>query len=788
LEKDMIGKLISHYRIIEKIGEGGMGEVYLAEDLRLERKVAIKFLPQHLTKDKENVERFEREAKATAALYHPNIITIYEIAEDDNQTFIVMEYIDGQSLRTKIENGFSELDEILDITKQICGGLSEAHKADIVHRDIKPENILIDRSGHVKILDFGLAKLKGVSKLTKETSTLGTIHYMSPEQVQGQEVNHRSDIWSLGIVFYEMLTRKLPFKGDYEQAVIYSIMNDEPESPSNIKYEIPVELDPIIKKILNKNPQQRYQNIDGLISDLDALNADRKSNYTSKEKDKNQSKKSRKNIILGLTVFISIIIVAIGYIFLNKSPETNRVIDSVAVLPLENMSGDPDQEYFSDGMTEALITELSRIKALKVISRTSVMRFKNTQKPIPEIAKQLNVEAVIEGSVLKAGDKVRITAQLIDATSDKHLWAESYERDMREILSLQKEVAKTIASQIKATLAPSEKNELSKMQTINPLAHEAFLKGHYFFDQTSVDDAWKAIKFFDQAIQIEPDFAPAYAGKALAYDLIVSYNAMTPKKGWPLVREWAEKALSIDKTNSDAVLSIADVEFIYEWDWAGADKAYQRSIELNPNNSEAYTWYASFLSSMGREDEALLISKKSLELAPLSIGPYYNGIIVRIEAGLFEEAEVLMNKVKELFPQHPVSFGIEGLICIARGKYKEALGLYQLQLTKELSPGMKDLARTRLAYVLARIGNEKASREILESLINKSPKHYISSLRIALIYIALDEKDQAFTWLDRAYLERCDDLPVLIKTSFIFNEIRPDPRFQDLLKRMKLDK
>jgi serine/threonine protein kinase/Tfp pilus assembly protein PilF len=788
LEKDMIGKLISHYRIIEKIGEGGMGEVYLAEDLRLERKVAIKFLPQHLTKDKENVERFEREAKATAALYHPNIITIYEIAEDDNQTFIVMEYIDGQSLRTKIENGFSELDEILDITKQICGGLSEAHKADIVHRDIKPENILIDRSGHVKILDFGLAKLKGVSKLTKETSTLGTIHYMSPEQVQGQEVNHRSDIWSLGIVFYEMLTRKLPFKGDYEQAVIYSIMNDEPESPSNIKYEIPVELDPIIKKILNKNPQQRYQNIDGLISDLDALNADRKSNYTSKEKDKNQSKKSRKNIILGLTVFISIIIVAIGYIFLNKSPETNRVIDSVAVLPLENMSGDPDQEYFSDGMTEALITELSRIKALKVISRTSVMRFKNTQKPIPEIAKQLNVEAVIEGSVLKAGDKVRITAQLIDATSDKHLWAESYERDMREILSLQKEVAKTIASQIKATLAPSEKDELSKMQTINPLAHEAFLKGHYFFDQTSVDDAWKAIKFFDQAIQIEPDFAPAYAGKALAYDLIVSYNAMTPKKGWPLVREWAEKALSIDKTNSDAVLSIADVEFIYEWDWAGADKAYQRSIELNPNNSEAYTWYASFLSSMGREDEALLISKKSLELAPLSIGPYYNGIIVRIEAGLFEEAEVLMNKVKELFPQHPVSFGIEGLICIARGKYKEALGLYQLQLTKELSPGMKDLARTRLAYVLARIGNEKASREILESLINKSPKHYISSLRIALIYIALDEKDQAFTWLDRAYLERCDDLPVLIKTSFIFNEIRPDPRFQDLLKRMKLDK
>jgi serine/threonine protein kinase len=789
----MIDKTISHYKILEKLGEGGMGEVYLAEDLKLERKVAIKFLPQYMTRDKENVERFEREAKAAAALNHPNIITIHDVIEAndptsaDRQICIVMEYVDGQSLRTKINKGFSDLAEIFDITHQICLGISEAHKADIVHRDIKPENILIDRSGHIKILDFGLAKLKGVSKLTRDVSTLGTIHYMSPEQAQGQEVDHRSDIWSLGIVLFEMLTGKLPFKGDYEQAVIYSIINDEPESPTKIKSEIPVELDPVIKKILNKNPQQRYRNIDGLISDLDALNADRRSNYTLEEKDKNQSKKSRKNIILGLAVFISIIIVVIGYIILNKSPETDRVINSLAVLPLENMSGDPDQEYFSDGMTEALITEISRIKSLKVISRTSVMQFKNTKKPLPEIAKQLNVDAVIEGSILKVGDKVRITAQLIEAVSDKHLWAESYERNLQDILSLQKEVAQTIADQIKATLTPSERKKLNEKMAIDPLAHEAFLKGHYFFDRTSVDDAWKAIEFFDQAIQIEPEFAPAYAGKALAYDLIVSYNAMTPKEGWPLVREWAEKALSIDKTNSDAVLSIADVKFIYEWDWPGAEKAYQRSIELNPNNSEAYTWYASFLSAMGREEEALLISKKSLELAPLSIGPYYNGIIVRIEAGLFEEADALMNKVKELFPQHPVSFGIEGLICIARGKYEEALRLYQLQLTKELSPGMKDLARTRFAYVLARIGNEKASRDILESLINQSPKHYISSLRIALIYIALDEKDQAFTWLDRAYLERCDDLPMYMKSSFVFDEIRPDPRFQDLLKRMKLD-
>jgi serine/threonine protein kinase len=784
----MIGLTISHYKILGKLGEGGMGEVYLADDLKLERQVAVKFLPQHLTKDRENVERFEREAKAAAALNHPNIITIHDVIETDSQICIIMEYVDGKSLRNILAKGKLDHDEAIDITKQICEGLSKAHQSNIVHRDIKPENLLINAEGRVKILDFGLAKLKGVSKLTRETSTLGTIHYMSPEQIQGKDVDYRSDIWSLGVVLFEMLTGQPPFTGDYEQAIVYSIINDEPAYPLNIKSELSVELNQILDKALKKHPQQRYQNIDELKSELDKLNLSNKSTYNIKETDQNKSKRIKESVKIGLAIFIFIIVVGIVYILLNRSQEPTKVIDSLAVLPLDNLSGNPDQEYFSDGMTDALITELSRIKALKVISRTSVMQFKNTQKPLPEIAKQLNVAAVVEGSVLKAGDKVRITAQLIDATSDKHLWAESYERDMREILSLQKEVAKTIASQIKATLAPSEKNELNKMPTINPLAHEAYLKGHYFYNQTSVAGAWKAITFFDRAIQIEPEFASAYTGKALAYITIVAFNALPPKKGWMLVREWAEKALKIDKNNSDAILSIADVKFNYEWDWPGAEKAYQQAIAFNPNNAIAYNWYAISLSSLGRKEEALLMSQKSLELAPLSIGPYYNGIIIRVDAGQFEEAEVLMSKVKELFPQHPVSFGIEGYVCMAKGKYQEALELYQLQLTTELSPGMKDLAQTRLAYVLARIGNEKESIEILDSLINKSPEHYISPLWIALVYLALDEKNQAFSWLDKAYLERNDDLPRYIKTSFLFSEIRPDPRFQDVLRKMKLDK
>jgi serine/threonine protein kinase len=784
----MLGKQISHYHILEKLGEGGMGVVYKAEDTRLKRTVALKFLPAELTRDAEAKERFVREAQAASALQDHNICTIHDIEETaDGSLFIVMDYYEGNTLKDKIKDQRLKIKEAINIFEQIARGLEKAHEKGIVHRDIKPANIFITNEGVIKILDFGLAKLAGQVQLTKDSSTLGTIAYMSPEQLSGKEVDQRTDIWSLGVVLYEMITGQLPFTGDYEQAIVYSIINDEPESALNIKPDLPVELNRIINKFLKKNPQQRYRSIIELKSDLDALNLAIKSYDVLKDSDRNRSVKSRKNLITGLTVIVLLIIVGIGYLVLNRSPETTRVIDSLAVLPLENLSGDPDQDYFSDGMTEALITELSRIKALKVISRTSVMRFKNTQEPLPDIARQLNVAAVVEGSVLKAGDRVRITAQLIEATSDKHLWAESYERDMREILSLQKEVAKTIADQIKATLAPSEKNELSKLPTINPLAHEFFLKGHYFYDRTSVDDAWKAITFFDQAIQIEPGFAPAYAGKAIAYDLIVSYNALTPKEGWPLVREWAEKALNIDKTNSDATLSIADVKFIYEWDWPGAEKAYQRSIELNPNNSEAYTWYASFLASMGRIDEALSLSQKSIELAPLSIGPYYTGVYICVDSGLFEEAEALMSKVKELFPQHPVSLGIEGLICMARGKYQEALKLYQLQLNTELSPGMKDMARARLAYVLARMGKEKESGEMLDHLINKSPEHYISPVWIALVYWALDEKDQAFSWLDRAYTERCSHLPFLIKRSFLFNEIRPDPRFQNLLRKMKLD-
>jgi Tfp pilus assembly protein PilF len=353
---------------------------------------------------------------------------------------------------------------------------------------------------------------------------------------------------------------------------------------------------------------------------------------------------------------------------------------------------------------------------------------------------------------------------------------------------MQKEVAKAIALQIKANLSEAEKDLLNEELSINPAAHEAYLKGHYFLNQISVEGARKAIEYFDQIIEMEPQFVLAYTGKALAYNIMVSFNALPSKEGWMLVQEWAEKALKIDENNSDAFLLMADVKFIHEWDWPGAEMSYRRAIELNPNNSRAYNWYATFLSSMGRKEEALTMSQKAIERGPLSIGSYYNGIIICIFAGLDEQAEALINKVKELFPNHPVSFGIEGLVYLENGKYQQALPLFQLQLSKELSPGMKDIARARIAIAYARLGDEKKSQEILDYLINRSPTHYISLTWIALIYASLGDTYQTFEWLEKAYHERCDELPHLLKTTSLFNELRPDPRFQELMKRMRLDK
>ena len=775
----MIGKTISHYSIIEKLGEGGMGEVYLADDLKLERQVAIKFLPQYLTKDKEHVERFEREAKAAAALSHSNIVTIYEIAEVDNQTFIVMEYIDGQSLRTKIENGFSDLDEILDIIIQICDGLSEAHKADIVHRDIKPENILFDKNGRVNILDFGLAKLKGVSKLTKETSTLGTIHYMSPEQIQGKEVDHRSDIWSLGIVLYEMLSGELLFKGDYEQAVTYSILNDEPKT----KKDIDPDIEKIINICINKDAEDRYQSMDGLREDLLKL----KNDFDNVSEKYNVKAENRyKPFILPAVIFIFLILIITGYFIFHKPDifeSTNTAQDewenSIAVLPFVDMSPNKDQEYFCDGISEEIINKLSSVKSLKVIARTSSFQFKGKLIDAIEIGKKLNVINILEGSVRKSNNVVRITAQLINAEDGSHLWSKTFKKEMKNIFSIQDEIALSILDKIKFEMIGED--NLVRVGTNNTEAYEAYLQGQFFFQKFSANDQQKAIEYYNKSIEIDPLFAKAYAGLADVYNNLSMSGVNIPQENIQKAREMVFKALELDPDLSEAYMILGDIKHTYERDRKEAEELYKKSIQLNPGSAIAHSYFGMFLMSLMRYDEAVVEVEKSIKLDPLSFMLNMNGYYL----SLFSKNEDLKEKtIQKLLILNSESSAIKQALA-ADYFYNE-----MYDETIKILSGIPDYisydgVSTLLACAYARSGNTNKTREILNHILIQSKNKYIDRFRIATIYVVLKNNDKAFEWLDKS----CNEFSPRIAYIQCFPEfepIRDDQRYIELLKKLGL--
>jgi serine/threonine protein kinase/Tfp pilus assembly protein PilF len=740
----MIGQTISHYKILSKLGEGGMGEVYLAEDLKLERRVAIKFLPKYLTKGKENVERFEREAKATAALNHPNIVTIYEIAEESTQTFIVMEYIDGQPLRTKINNGFSDLAEILDITNQICDGLSEAHKADIVHRDIKPENILIDKNGRVKILDFGLAKLKGVSKLTKESSTLGTIHYMSPEQIQGQEVDHRSDIWSLGVVLYEMLTGIVPFTGDYEQAIMYTIMNQEPDFKSNRSEQIFRPMQAILQKILKKNPDERYQLITTIHDDLEKM----KSEIGRQTRAKMESKKENK--------------------------------PSLAVLPFVNMSADPENEYFSDGLTEELINALTGLKNFRVVARTSAFAFKGKQVDIRNVGAQLGVQKVLEGSVRKSGNRIRITAQLINVEDGYHLWSEKYDRNLEDVFAIQDEIASEIAGKLKSEFI-MKSSSLDREKRPDVEAYELFLKGRYHFNKFSSGWAKKALECFQEAISLAPDFAPAHSALAGAYIFLTNpFGTLDNQIAMPKAKSAAERALEIDAELSEAYVSMGSIATFHEWDSARAHQFFKKAIALNANDVNARLWYELALSLLDQDfDEALAQLKVALDLDPLNLLILVRTGYVYVYKYDFDTALTYYNKIIQIEPA--LAAGYHGLQDIygLQGKYDLAIeaGEKAVKLGNEEPPFVAVLG---LYY--GRSGNAKRTNEILNSLLDRSRKQPISPFWIAVVYLGLEQLDKVFEWFDKALEKHDSNLLYLFAPPF--DPIRDDLRFKALRNKM----
>ena len=744
----MIGSTILHYKILEKLGEGGMGVVYKAKDTKLGRTVALKFLPDSFSADEEAKKRFLREAHSASMLDHPNICTIYEINDtEDGQLFISMAFYEGETLRDKIAKGPIEIEEAIKITLQICEGLEKAHKNEIIHRDIKPANIFITNDGIVKILDFGLAKAKGQTQLTKMGSTLGTVDYMSPEQATGNLVDKRTDIWSLGVMFYEMITGQRPFGGEYEQAVIYSILNEEPKSVSTLRSEIPDEFEKIVIKSLNKNLSDRYQDMNTLWSDL-------------------QKFKKKNNHI---TTSIS-----------NKGSD---VLPSIAVLPFVNLSADPENEYFSDGLTEELINSLTQLKGLRVVARTSSFAFKGKEIDIRNIGNQLNVQKVLEGSVRKAGNRIRITAQLINIEDGYHEWSERYDRNLEDVFAIQDEISAEIAGKLKSEIARRPTSAVKEKRP-DLEAYELYLKGRYYFNRFSPETTNKALECFSEAISIDPDFAPAHAGMADMYIFLTNpVGTLDNNIAMPKAKAAAEKAIELDPHLSDAYVSMGSIATFYEWDSAKAHHYFNRAIELNVNSAYARMWYELAFSLLDQDfDGALSQLRTALDLDPLNMFILGRMGYVYVYKYEFDKAVAFFKKMIEYAPEHAAGYhGLQDAYGL-QGKYDLAIQAGE----KAINIGTKapNYVIGTLGLYYGRSGNMKSANEVLNMLLQRSESETVSTFWIAVIYLGMGQYDKMFELFDEAFEKHDSNLLYLFVP--VFDPIRDDPRFIALHKKLGL--
>jgi len=765
---------LSHYRLEERLGVGGMGVLYRATDLNLRRSVAIKLLARHLAADEAAQARFVQEARAASALDHPNIATVYEIDEDGGELFIAMALYDGETLQQRLAKGPLPIDEALDNLRQVARGLEAAHRAGIVHRDVKPANVLRTSGGTVKILDFGVAKLLGESPgqaITQVGQALGTVLYMSPEQLKGQRVDARSDLWSVGVLAYELLAAVSPFQTDSSAATSARIIRDEPPSLRAVP-GVPDWLAELVSRLLRKDPAERPQNAGELLKRLDPPASSPLPGTPQRRPEGLAVAKSKRWILTVVGVAVCIAAAAFLYLRLRKPAEP---IDSIAVLPFANASNDPDSEYLGEGLSESLSNSLSQLPHLKVKSRDSVSRYKAQPIDAEKVGRELGVRAILTGRVLQRRDTISVGVQLVEVSGGNLIWGEQYNRQLADLVTLQRDLSREISQNLRLRLTSEEKQRLAKLNTDNPEAYQLYLKGLYYHHKVSQGATLKAREYFQQAIDKDPGYALAYAGLALTY---VYASGLPPHEAMPKAKAAAGKALQLDDSLAAAHVSMGVVSYLWNWDVVAAEKHFQRAIALSPAYSLAHHDYGGYLGAIGRHEESVAEAKRALELDPVS--PFLNaGLALRLYwARRFEEAIEQARKTLELESSFVPARWALAHSYAAKGLYREALAEFE-QVPS--SPSRSAL----LGYANARLGERNLALRFLEDLEAASKRDYVPVLSFAVIHVGLGDNDEAFRWLEKSYQERSLGIAFL-KVAPIWDPLRSDPRFADLLRRIGL--
>lgn len=783
----MIGETILHYKILEKLGEGGMGIVYLAEDTNLKRNVAIKFLPKHIAANADERKRFEVEAQAAASLNHPNIATIHAIEQSNDQSILVMEFVEGKTIKKLVEQdgGSFTIKKVLEIAIQVCEGLNAAHEKGIVHRDIKSDNIILTPRGQIKIMDFGLAKVKGGGGLTEIGSTVGTAAYMSPEQAQGEEVDLRSDIFSFGVVLYEILTTRLPFNAEHQAALVYSVINETPQPIARFNSNVSLELERIVFKALAKDKEERYQHVDDIIADLrrerkniEYVKIDHDSlRSTPSQVNSRQPEKNIRSFYIPSVILILLAVAAAYFVFFGQVSEIN----SIAVLPFSIASSDSSAEILSDGVTEGIINNLSSIPSLTIMSWTSVSHYNSQNADIREVGKRLNVAAVLVGRIIQQGDSYNISVELVDAGNERHLWGAQYNKQAKAMYTLQGELSKAISDQLQVKLTGEEEQRLTKNNTENSEAYILYLTGNYFLNKRTRDAIRKGIDYFNQSLEKDPNYALAYAGIANGYGLLAGNYYISPKEGYPKEREASLYALKLDNKLAEAHASLADVLNNYDWNWEEANREFRKALELNPNYATAHHWYAMALATQGLFDEAISEIKRAQQLDPLSIRIIQNVGFIYYQSRQYDKAIEQMQKAIDIDSTFPFGNSNLGDCYFMMKQYDIAYNSYGAEV--RLTGDSTNIYL--LACVDAVTGKKKEAMELREKLKEISTRMFVPTSYFAFIEIYLGNKDKAFAFLQKSVEEK-DPYMINLKVEPKFDPIRSDQRFTTLLKEVHL--